>query len=90
MYITKTTDFGDAEIGIKVTNQFVEGHSIETITTADNYTLTTDKINQLRENVAGWLLDGGFESVQQIIDSGNGTNIASLITQFQTADWQAV
>ena len=88
MYITKTADFGNAEKGIKVTKQFVNGHSIETVETVDNYTLTLADINQLRENIAGWLHDGGFESVQQIIDSGNETNINNLIAQFQTANWQ--
>lgn len=90
MYITTVSDFGNTEKGIKVTNQFVEDNSIETITTADGYSLTTNEINQLRENIAGWLHTNGFENVQQIIDSGNETNINNLIAQFQNADWQQI
>ena len=90
MYITSTSDFGSTTKGIKVTDQFVVGHSIETITTADNYKLTTTQINTLRENVASWLHTNGFESVQQILDSNNTTNINNLIAEFQKADWQQV
>ena len=88
MYISKISDFTNTKTGVKVTNQFVEGNSIETITRADGYFLTTNEINQLRENVAGWLYTNGFESVQQVIDNNNPTDINNLIVQFQNANWQ--
>ena len=43
---------------------------IETITTADNYFITNEQLNTLRANVATWLHNNGFGSVQEIIDSG--------------------
>ena len=68
---------------------FLENNSIKTDTTENNYTLTTTQINTLRENVATWLHPDGLESVQQIIDSGNTTNINNLIAQYQQTDWQS-
>ena len=91
MYLTLTSDFGKSTQAIRVVDQFVKGHNIEKITTtADNYCITTSQINTLRENIAGWLHNNGFESVQQIIDSNNETNINNLIAEFQKADWQHV
>lgn len=87
MYITTVADFDNAEKGVKVTEQFVDGHSIETIKTKDDYTLTTTQINSLRENIAGWLAENGFTSVQQIINSGDETDIGNLIAEFQEAGW---
>ena len=90
MYITNISDFTNYYSGIKVANQFINGHEIEKITTADNYSITVEKINELRENIAGWLHDNGFESVQQVINSDENDNINNLMAQFQTADWQAM
>lgn len=88
MYITKVADFGKTNKGITVTDQFVDGHSIETINSAYGEFLTTTQINQLRSDIAAWLHDNGFESVQEIIDSKNQTNINNLIAEFQKANWQ--
>lgn len=88
MYITLTSDFGNTTKGIKVFEQFVEEHCIESVTTADNFTLTKAGINQLRENIASWLHTNHFASVQQILNSNNPTDIGNLIAQFQTANWQ--
>lgn len=91
MYITNISDFTNFYSGIKVANQFINGHEIEKITTADGYYLTSTQINELRENIAEWLFNSSeFSSVQEIIDSYDETNINNLIAQFQTADWQAV
>ena len=90
MYITTIDNFGNAEKGVKVTDQFVSGHSIESIKTVDNYALTSTQINQLRSDIAGWLHKNNFGSVQQILDSGIETNVNNLIAKFQNADWQQI
>ena len=90
MYVTQISDFRTKTKGITVKDHFVNGHSIEMITTADNYMVTTTQINQLRLDIATWLYANGFESVQQIIDSNNLTNITNLIAEFKKADWQII
>ena len=88
-YVNNPNDKGgETNKGITVTDQFVDGHSIETINSAYGEVLTTTQINQLRSDIAAWLHDNGFESVQQILDSGNETNINNLIAEFQKANWQ--
>ncbi len=88
MYITNTADFGSSSKGVIVRDNFITGRSIEKVTTADGYYLTDTQINNLRQNIANWLYTNGFTSVQEIIDSGNQTNINALIAQFQNANWQ--
>ena len=88
MYITNTADFGDTTKGVKVTDQFVSGHSIESIKTADNYTLTTTQISALRSAIATWLSDSQYDSVQAVLNSGDETVIGNLIAEFQKAEWQ--
>ena len=84
LYLTKTDDFGKSNVGIKIKDYFDERHEIETITTADNYTITLDSIKILRKDVASWLFNNGYESVDAVISSGNNSDIASLKSVFNT------
>ena len=92
LYITRVADFGNTEKGIKVIDNLMNfenyGSSIESITAADGYYLTSSDIISLANSVASWLYANDFTSVQDVLDSGNQTNINALIAQFQNADWQ--
>ena len=90
MYIMNIDEFEMTNWGVKVTNEFVEGNSIETIQTKDGYYLTTAELNELRTNIASWLSSNNFESVEEVINSENTTAIENLYAKFQSVEWQTV
>ena len=90
MYIMNDNQFDVENWGVIITNQFVEGNSIEKIQTADGYYITTTELNELRTNIASWLKANNFESVEDVINPENTTAIENLYAQFQNATWQQI
>ena len=51
----------------------------------DKYTLfeySQDMIDGVRQNVAGWLSDNGYASVQDVLHSNNEADITSMMQVF--------
>ena len=74
---------GDDFKGITIKNNVVE-----TINSADGYTITSTQIAQLAETVANWLSSKGYNDVQAVLNSGNTDDINALTTYFtQDSNW---
>lgn len=54
-----------------------EGENYETLFEYDQ-----DMIDAVRQNVAGWLVDNNYGSVQDVLHSGNETDVASMMQVF--------
>lgn len=48
----------------------------------DSYKISETQLKACIQEVAKWLSDNGFESAQEVLDSGNETNINILYTKF--------
>lgn len=46
-------------------------------------------LNQLKEAVAGWLVDNNYADVDEVLKSGSETDIAALVGIFNNVDWQS-
>ena len=60
---------------------------IETIQSSDGYTIDYSKFANIIQQVASWLStsQNHYGSVQEVIDSGNTTDISTVISKFTTA-----
>lgn len=73
----------------------IVGNAVEEIKSSDEtaYTLTNEDISVLAENVAGWLSTNGYDNVAGVFSNAlgkaddNATDIATLIAQFDNANW---
>ena len=91
MYITSKNNFGKMETGITVSKQFAHTNTIARVTTVDNYAMTTESINQLRQDMAGWLHTKQYESIQAILDTNDTSKISELQTAINTyTNWQTI
>ena len=76
--------------GVVICNGRETRHAIETIKvktelgddTNTIFTYNQDTINQVRQNVAGWLTDNGYTSVQDVLHTDNNDLIAQMVAQF--------
>ena len=70
----------------------IKNNVVETINSADGYSITSTQIAQLAETVATWLTSDGrdYASVNAVLSSGNETDINALTTYFaQDNNWTA-
>ena len=69
----------------------IKNNAIETINTADEtpYAISNSDVATLAEDVAGWLTTNGYADVNAVFSkAANETDIATLIAQFDNANWQ--
>ena len=69
----------------------IKNNAIETINTADEtpYAISNSDVATLAEDVAGWLTTNGYADVNAVFSKAdNETDIATLIAQFDNANWQ--
>ena len=69
---------------LTIQNYMAEG-KIETIKTYDDYRINNDSINAIIQNVASWLTTNEYADVQAVINSGNTTDISTVLGKFTTA-----
>ena len=75
----------DERITIK---EYMTTGRIETIKTYDNYRINDSAINAIVQNVASWLSGkSAYTCVQDVIDSGNTTDISTVIAKFNDNIW---
>ncbi|MCR5266215.1 MAG: hypothetical protein K6E29_06440 [Cyanobacteria bacterium RUI128] len=72
------------ETGVVVNCGREKMHAIEEVYAGGNkiFTYSQNTIDSVRQNVAGWLVDNGYGSVQDVLHSDNETDITSLVAQF--------
>ena len=61
----------------------IENNAVENILVGGRQ-MTSSDVAQIAADVAGWLNTNGFASVQDVLDTGNTTNINALIAEFQS------
>ena len=87
----KTNNIGGNYKGISIKN-----NAIENIKSSDDYTLTSADIATLGQSVATWLSNSGYTSVDGVFSNvlgkadDNASDIATLIAQFDNANWQSI
>ncbi|MBR5555617.1 hypothetical protein IKU74_06350 [bacterium] len=69
----------------------IKNNVVETINSADGYSITSTQIAQLAETVATWLSSKGYNDVQAVLDGGITDDINALTTYFaQDSNWTAM
>ena len=61
----------------------IKDNQIETITTADGYTITSEQIKSYALDVAAWLEDNSYTSVTDYLYNHTSTQLEGVITDFQ-------
>ncbi len=81
-----TNDFDKLIDGITVEEYFGSG-CIETINANNEYYVTKTQLNNVMQEVAAWLSNNGYNSVDQVLSENNGDTQA-LLQIFNDVNWQ--
>ena len=65
----------------------VKDNNIDQILSSDSYGLTSDDIATLAQDIAGWLSNNKYASVNAVFKGNNETDINTIIAKFNTANW---
>ena len=69
----------------------IKNNVVETINSADGYSITSTQIAQLAETVATWLSSKDYNDVQAVLDGGITDDINTLTTYFaQDSNWNVM
>ena len=74
LYLSSVENVGDKKESIAIKNYFKSGYEIEKIIiegTQLNYSITEEKIDQLRSDIAGWLANHDYTSTAQAFKDNN-------------------
>ncbi|MBQ4078712.1 hypothetical protein IJD15_05980 [bacterium] len=72
--------------GVNIDDYFGSG-CIEKINSKDGYYVTKTQLNNVMQEVAAWLYDKGYNSVDQVLSENNG-DAQALLQIFNDVNWQ--
>ncbi len=73
---------------VQIENYFAKG-LIEKVYSSERYYFTIDKINEIKQSVTAWLNTTDYASTEDVLQSGNQTDIAALLQLYGNLDWQS-
>lgn len=76
--------YNDYNDKLAIQNYMTDG-KIENIKSYDNYYVSDTVINNAVQQVASWLTTNSYDSVQQVLDSNNPTDINTVLAYFSNA-----
>lgn len=65
----------------------IKDNNVDQIQSSDSWSLTSEDIATLAQDVAGWLSNNGYATVSDVFEGNNAGDISALIAKFNTANW---
>ena len=66
---------------------YIKDNNMDMVYSSDEYSITSEDIATLAQDVASWLSGNGYASVSKVFEGNNEADINAIIAKFNTANW---